>query len=148
MVQIAITLSVILSLLSSEILGIATGGMISAGYLSLYFTTPLRLVSTLVLSLIIYLIVKLLDQVIFLYGRRRFALCILISVIGSWVVQKILILVRPVNMDLRIIGYIIPGLMSNDMLKQGVVKTIAIITIISTLIWLLSISGLLTRFAT
>ena len=142
MVQIAITLSVILGLLSAELLGIATGGLISAGYLSLYFNTPLRLASTVVLSLVVYLVVLGLDQVIFLYGRRRFALCILLSAIGSWLFQRILVSANPAGLDLRIIGYIIPGLMANDMLKQGIFKTIAAVVAIAALIWLLMLSGI------
>ncbi len=142
MVQIAITLSVIFGLLSSELLGIATGGLISAGYLSLYLNTPLRLVSTVALSLVVYLVVIALDQVVFLFGRRRFALCILLSAIGSWAMQRLLVAANPVGIDLRIIGYIIPGLIANDMLKQGILKTVAAIVVISALIWLLTLSGI------
>ncbi len=141
MIQVAISLSVILGLLSSELLGIASGGLISAGYLALYFNTPLRLVSTLALGLLVYLVVRLLDQVIFLYGRRRFALCILLSAIGSWAVQQLLVSVHPGSLDLRIVGYIIPGLMANDMLKQGILKTLASVIVIAALVWLFTVSG-------
>ncbi|MBR2281166.1 MAG: poly-gamma-glutamate biosynthesis protein PgsC [Spirochaetales bacterium] len=141
MVQVAISLSVIFGLLSSEFLGIASGGLISAGYLSLYFNSPLRLLSTLALSLVVYLVVRLLDQFIFLFGRRRFALCILLSTIGSWVVQQVLVAANPVGMDLRVIGYMIPGLMANDMLRQGVFKTLAMVVAIACLILLISLIG-------
>ena len=142
MVQIAITLSVILGLLSTELLGIASGGLISAGYLSLYFNSPLRLVSTVALALVIYLAVFALDQLIFLFGRRRFAICIILSAIGSWAVQQLLVSIHPLDMDLRIVGYIIPGLMANDMLKQGILKTIAAVVVIAALVWLVTVSGL------
>ncbi|MCF0261909.1 MAG: hypothetical protein HUK23_03235, partial [Sphaerochaetaceae bacterium] len=46
MLQIAVSLSVILGFLSSELLGIASGGLISAGYLAFFFSSPLRIVST------------------------------------------------------------------------------------------------------
>ncbi|MDX9784797.1 MAG: poly-gamma-glutamate biosynthesis protein PgsC/CapC, partial [Spirochaetia bacterium] len=36
--------------------------------------------------------------------------------------------------DLRIIGYIVPGLIANDMLKQGVGKTLAMVLVVAILI--------------
>ncbi len=133
--QTAVVLSVVLGFLSSEFLGLASGGLVSAGYLSLFVTSPWRIVATLVLAVIIHFLVKLLDQFIFLFGRRRFMACILLSVVLSWALARFL--GSYVSIDIRIIGYLIPGLIANDMQKQGVFKTIAIVLIITVLVFLI-----------
>lgn len=132
--QIAVVLSVILGFLSSEFLGLASGGLISAGYLSLYVTSPWRIVATLVLAVLIHFLVKLLDQFVFLYGRRRFMACILLSVVLSWVLIRFI--GSYIGVDLRIIGYLIPGLIANDMQRQGVLKTLLVVMIITVLVFL------------
>lgn len=132
--QIAVVLSVILGFLSSEFLGLASGGLISAGYLSLYVTSPWRIVATLVLAVLIHFLVKLLDQFVFLYGRRRFMACILLSVVLSWVLSRFL--GSYIAVDLRIIGYLVPGLIANDMQRQGVLKTLLVVIIITVLVFL------------
>lgn len=142
MFQVSVVLSVVLGLLSSEFLGLATGGLISAGHLALYFTQPVRLGSTMAMSVLIYLLVLLLDRCIFLYGRRRFTLCVILSVLGSWAVQKVLVSGLPMSFDMRIIGYIVPGLIANDMLKQGVFKTLAAVLLLSAVIFLLTVGRL------
>ena len=132
--QIAVVLSVILGFLSSEFLGLASGGLISAGYLSLYVTSPWRIVATLVLAVLIHFLVKLLDQFVFLYGRRRFMACILLSVVLSWVLTRFI--GSYISVDLRIIGYLIPGLIANDMQRQGVLKTLLVVMIITVLVFM------------
>lgn len=132
--QIAVVISVILGFLSSEFLGLLSGGLVSAGYLSLYVTSPWRIVATLVLAVLIHFLVKLLDQVVFLYGRRRFMACILLSVVLSWALTRIL--GSSISVDLRIIGYLIPGLIANDMQRQGVLKTLLVVMIITVLVFL------------
>ncbi len=137
--QIAVVLSVILGFLSSEFLGLASGGLISAGYLSLYVTSPLRILSTLALAVMIHALVKLLDQFVFLYGRRRFMACVLLSVVLSWLLTRLMASSFAIEADLRIIGYIIPGLIANDMQRQGILKTLAVVVIITVLVFLLTL---------
>ena len=46
------------------------------------------------------------------------------------------------SFDMRIIGYIVPGLIANDMLKQGVFKTLAAVLLLSAVIFLLTVGRL------
>ena len=142
MLQIAVSLSVILGFLSSELLGIASGGLISAGYLAFFFSSPLRIVSTVVLASFIFGIVSVLDNWLFIYGKRRFALCVILGIILSFFANKFFV-GKLVFDDVRVVGYMISGLIANDMLKQGILKTILCIIIISALIWLAIFSGVL-----
>ena len=134
MLKTAVALSIILGFMSQEFLGLASGGLVSAGYLAFYFNQPYRTISTLVLAIIVYFSVKLLEQFLFIYGRRRFACCVLLGIIYAWLLSF-------AASDLRAIGYIVPGLIANDMLKQGIFKTVAVLLIIGISITLLHLAG-------
>ncbi|MBQ2049991.1 MAG: poly-gamma-glutamate biosynthesis protein PgsC [Spirochaetales bacterium] len=137
-----IAMSVILGFLSSELLGVATGGLVSAGYLAFFMGTPARVAGTLVISVVIYLVALLLQKWIIIYGRRRFMVVILLSVIFTWAVEQ-LTHTGAIGIDIRMVGFIIPGLIANDMLRQGVVRTLAGVLIAAVLIRLVMLTGIL-----
>ena len=144
MLHKAIGISIILGFLFSEFLGIATGGLVSAGYMAFFMATPARIISTLVLSLVIYGLTVLLQKWIIIYGRRRFMVVVLLSLIGTWLVEQVFSKsLGFIGQDIRMVGFIIPGLIANDMFKQGVVKTLAAVSILSVIIRLIILSGIL-----
>ena len=77
MLQQAMTLSILLSFLSSELLGLLCGGMVSAGYLAFHLETPLRVPATLIMALAVCGVTMLCSRIMILYGRRRFMVCII-----------------------------------------------------------------------
>ena len=141
MLKTAVALSVILGFLSQEFLGLASGGLVSAGYLAFFFNQPYRIISTLALAIIVFLSVKGLEQLLFIYGRRRFACCVLLGIIFAWILNEVIVSNIFISKDLRIIGYVVPGLIANDMLKQGVFKTLAVLLIVAISIVLLHLAG-------
>lgn len=144
MLHKAIGISIILGFLFSEFLGIATGGLVSAGYMAFFMATPARIISTLVLSMVIYFLTILLQKFIIIYGRRRFMVVVLLSLIGTWLVEQVFSkYLGFIGQDVRMVGFIIPGLIANDMFKQGVVKTLAAVTILSAIIRFIILSGIL-----
>lgn len=143
MLHTAVALSVILGFASVEFLGLLSGGIVSAGYLAFYLEQPFRIVSTLALAVLVCLLVKLLQNFMIIYGRRRFMVTILLSIILSTVIEGSFIITSGIAQDLRMIGYIIPGLIANDMEKQGIFKTLAMVVIISLIIYLILHLGVL-----
>ena len=136
-----VALSVILSFLVTELTGLLTGGMVSAGYLAFYFSEPMRILSTFLLSALIALILRLSREFLILYGRRRFMLSILLSILFVYALEKAYFILSPLSLDLRVIGYIIPGLIANDREKQGIIRTSLALIIVTALVKLLSILG-------
>ena len=136
-----VALSVILSFLVTELTGLLTGGMVSAGYLAFYFSEPMRILSTFLLSALIALILRLSREFLILYGRRRFMLSILLSILFVYALAPPHFIMSPLSLDLRVIGYIIPGLIANDMEKQGIIRTSLALIIVTALVKLLSILG-------
>ena len=142
MLQSAIGLSILLGFVASEWLGILTGGLISAGYLAFFLELPYRIASTLFLAVLIYCVVRLLERVIFIYGRRRFMATVLLSLLGTALFRELSYYLSFIPQDMRPVGFIISGLIANDMLKQGLVKTILATLLAAAVIRLVLTAGL------
>lgn len=137
MYDLAISLSVLLSFGLFEAFGLLSGGMVSAGYLCLYLEQPFRIVTTLLLAVIVYLLTRLAERWVILYGRRRFMLTIVLSLIFAWVIEQFLLGIALIPQDIRIIGHVVPGLIANDMYKQGIRRTLLGVAVVSALTRLL-----------
>jgi poly-gamma-glutamate biosynthesis protein PgsC/CapC len=133
---IAIGLGVAFSLIFHEVFGLAAGGIVVPGYIALNFHDPYKLVGTLIVSIVVWLCIKLIGQFIFIYGRRRMVLAVLlgfiIGYISKWIFAKY---ADPV--PLEVIGYIIPGLIANWMERQGLYKTITTVLMGGAMVGLL-----------
>ena len=96
------------------------------------------------MSLIVFLIVKLLSIKLLIYGKRRLAFCLLLGFLLGYF-SKLYLFFPDDNVNLSAIGNIIPGLIANWMERQGVVRTISVIIITSTIVQLLMmVLGLVT----
>ena len=142
MLQQAIGLSIILGFISTELLGLFTGGLVSAGYLAFFLEQPYRVASTLVLSLVVYGLMKLIGKAVILYGRRRFMLTVILGILLGWIYESHAYYLNGISQDLRIIGYMIPGLLANDMCKQGVWRTVLMAMVCALLIRLILTVGM------
>ena len=121
----AVGTGLILSLLFSETLGLAAGGMVVPGYIALMIHQPLRIVGTLLVSILTMFTIKFLSNYMFIYGRRRTVLVILIGFILGWFSRKVMIIhSQSFDLEMQTIGLIIPGLIANWMERQGVLKTV------------------------
>ena len=138
MVEQAIGLGLVISLIFSETLGLAAGGMVVPGYLALTIHEPLRLLGTVVISLATFGAVRLLSLYTLIYGRRRIVVAVLIGFVFGALSRNLLIFRwHDVPVDLRTIGYVIPGLIANWMERQGVLQTLCVMTTTAVLVRLL-----------
>lgn len=134
----SVGIGLILSLIFTETLGLAAGGMVVPGYVALMLHHPLRIVGTILVSLLTFLSIKFLSNYMFIYGRRRTVLVILIGFLFGWLSREILIIqTNYLTVELQTIGLIIPGLIANWMERQGVVKTISTMIIAAIMIRLI-----------
>jgi len=78
-VEQAIGLGLVVSLIFSETLGLAAGGMVVPGYLALLVHEPLRILGTILVSLATLGGLKIISRYAFVYGRRRIVLSPAIS---------------------------------------------------------------------
>ena len=128
--NLSIGIGLVISLLFSELLGIAAGGMIVPGYIAMYMNHPLSVVLTVFVSYLTYFTVHSLSAVMIIYGRRRTVLMILTGFVMGWFIRMLGVQLHLSDkLDLQIIGYIIPGLIAIWMDRQGILETVtALIT--------------------
>ncbi|CAO80742.1 MAG: poly-gamma-glutamate biosynthesis protein PgsC [Candidatus Cloacimonadota bacterium] len=125
-VQAAVGMGVIISLMFSELLGASAGGIVVPGYIALYLDRPLQILGTLVISLLTWAIIRIIGNFTLLFGKRRMVLSILIGFILGWL-SRILVVqdITIHQLQMQSIGYIIPGLIANWFERQGFWKTVS-----------------------
>jgi poly-gamma-glutamate biosynthesis protein PgsC/CapC len=115
----------LLALLWAEATGITPGGLIVPGYLALYADRPARLLATLAAALLTLLVWKFASRYLVLFGRRRFVLVVLAGALlaEGWSLVLPRLLASPV--ELRVIGWVIPGLLASNLARQKFWPTLA-----------------------
>jgi poly-gamma-glutamate biosynthesis protein PgsC/CapC len=139
-----ILIGIVAALFYAEATGLLPGGVIVPAYLALYLDQPLRVGATVAAALLALLSFRLLSRYFVLFGRRRFVLLILL---GGLFGQLWLILwprFFSSSLDLRVIGWIIPGLLANNCQRQKVLPTLASMITVSVLTYF--IAGIVALF--
>jgi gamma-polyglutamate biosynthesis protein CapC len=143
-IETAIGLGLFISLIFSETLGVAAGGMVVPGYLALMAHDPMRIAGTVAVSLVTLGAMKIVSRYALVYGRRRIVVAILFGFVFGALSREILVFkVAGATYEFQTIGYIIPGLIANWMERQGVVSTLAVMVTTAVLVrlCLMLISG-------
>ena len=125
LLPLSIGIGLAVSLLLSELFGIAAGGMIVPGYLALSLTRPAEVAWTVGAGFATFAIVRSLSSFVIVYGRRRTALMILVGYLVGTAFRWAAGSLEPLSADLHVIGFIIPGLIAIWLDRQGVVETVA-----------------------
>jgi poly-gamma-glutamate biosynthesis protein PgsC/CapC len=131
----SIGIGLAVSLMFSEMFGLAAGGMVVPGYIALYLNRPVDIALTLAASFVTYLVVHSMSTFIIIYGKRRTVLMIIIGYLVRGAMTQIpfyaseslyqLSTLSPIPAEWEPIGYVIPGLIAIWMDRQGVVETLA-----------------------
>ena len=132
----SIGIGLAVSLLFSEVFGLAAGGMVVPGYIALYLNRPVDIVLTIVAALTTYLVVHSLSTFIIVYGKRRTVLMIVIGYLIRGLMELIpfpasdsLVAISDrlsgAPAEFAVIGYVIPGLIAIWMDRQGVIETLS-----------------------
>jgi gamma-polyglutamate biosynthesis protein CapC len=118
--ELAIGIGLVVSLILSEVFGLASAGLVVPGYLALYLDQPGRLAATAGVALLTWAAVRFgLSRLVVLYGRRRFAVTILVGYLLNAALEQVALAWPAASLELRAIGYIVPGLIANTALAQG-----------------------------
>ncbi len=132
----SIGIGLAVSLLFSEMFGLAAGGMVVPGYIALYLNRPIDVILTLLASLAAYFAVRSLSTFIIIYGKRRTVLMIIVgylvralfALIPFYASDPLVTISETISNapgDFSVIGYVIPGLIAIWMDRQGVWETLA-----------------------
>ncbi len=130
LLPVSIGIGLAVSLLFSMFFGLAAGGMVVPGYFALHFSSPVAVVLTILAGIVAYLIVRLLSTIAIIYGRRRTVMMILVGYLVRMMMDSVVFDsfrgTEAFDVEaMRVIGYIIPGLIAIWIDRQGLVETIA-----------------------
>lgn len=117
---------VAISLIFAELTGLSPAGLIVPGYIALSMQTPRRVVYTLAVALAAWGCARLLSRWMILYGRRRFAVLVLLAFAIDTAVSSLGLL----PYDPGLIGVLVPGIMAQEMEKQGLVKSLLSLAVV------------------
>ena len=137
MTTLLLSVGIVVGLVFYELTGLVPGGIIVPGYIALYVNQPLRIAATLVVSSATWMIGRFLFRWIIVYGRRRLGLFLLIGLGLKVLADYLLFNVGHVPWGLQSIGLIIPGIIANEMERQGIVRTIVSLGIVSVILYLI-----------
>jgi gamma-polyglutamate biosynthesis protein CapC len=127
-------IGLIVGFLFYELTGISPGGVIAPAYLAISVQQPDRIIMTIFLALIIYFIIRYLASWFILYGRRKFLLAVLLGFFFKLLIDKLIQPAAITAIDLQSVGYIIPGLIANEMGRQNSTSTLLSLGIVTLLI--------------
>jgi poly-gamma-glutamate biosynthesis protein PgsC/CapC len=149
LLALSIGIGLVVSLMFSELLGLAAGGLVVPGYIALYLGRPLDVAATLAAALLAFFLVRILSTFVIVYGRRRTALMILVGYAAGVLIDAAIaaaleasveplavhgppvetaigaIASVPAAIEIGVIGYIVPGLIAIWLDRQGLVPTLA-----------------------
>ena len=135
MLETAIGIGITVNLLLTEVFGLASAGLVVPGYLALYLWQPSRLVATALLALVTWAVVRFgLARLVVLYGRRRFGVTVLVGFLLNLLALRMLRMMPVEPVDMRAIGFIIPGLIANQALVQGVWPTLVLTALAAAIV--------------
>ena len=140
-VRMVLAFGVITSILVYERWRLTGGAAVVAGYLGLFMDRPLYIVTTVALAVATFYIVdRVVARRMFLYGRRR----VVVMVITGLFLQLLTGLIAyswqkdsTWLAGLYGVGYVLPGLIAQDIERQGMSKTILTVLGVSFLTFLL-----------
>lgn len=133
MLVLTIVVGLLLALLFSEYFRFYPGGLIVPVYVAYYLDQPAKLGLTLVAAVASVFCYHFLEERFILFGRRRFVIILLLGLFWSVLFFLALPGLVPSEVSLRTIGWIIPGILANNLLKQKLWPTLGGMLVVASL---------------
>lgn len=118
-------IGIVVAVLFVEITEVYPGGIIVPAYFAAYLDRPTQLFITLIAAALGLISYRILSRYLILFGKRRFVTLILLGVFWAQACNLILPHLFSSPLDLRVIGWIIPGLLANNLERQRIMPTLA-----------------------
>lgn len=143
---LALALGLIFALGCYLVTNLSPGGMITPGWIALVLITnpPFALIIGAV-AVATYVVSRGIQRIVILYGKRLFATVVLI---GVFIQLTIFFVARATidTSDYTTLGFIIPGLVAYQLIRQPVVATITSTAAVASMAYLVVLAGVELRF--
>jgi poly-gamma-glutamate biosynthesis protein PgsC/CapC len=131
-------LGLLVSLLFIGLTGIYPGGVIVPSYLALFVHSPGRIAGTLIVALVTLLCFKLASNYLILFGTRRFVFMVFVAGLWTLLWLRFFPALLPSSLEFRVIGWVVPGLIANNLARQGILVTTASLVTVTIAIYFLT----------
>jgi len=118
-------IGIIIAVIYIEFMDIYPGGIIVPAYIALYLDQPLKVLVTIAVAFLSLYTYKVLSRYLILFGKRRFVMMVLLGALWAQVWFLVLPHFFASPLELRAIGWLIPGLLANNLEKQKLIPTLA-----------------------
>lgn len=126
-----VVIGILLSILFYEVSELSPGGLIVPGYFALFSSDYKRIVMTILVAFFVLVVVKVLEKYLIIYGRRRFAIYIIITFLLKRFIGE---LDFEILIGGEIIGLLIPAILAQDLDRNGIKKTLPALLILTGVI--------------
>ncbi len=130
-------IGLLVAVLYVEIFGVYPGGIIVPAYIALYLDQPLRVLVTVAIAVLCILVYRILYRYVILFGKRRFVTFIFIGAVLAQVWTLLFPQIFPESFGLRAIGWLIPGLLANNLEKQRFLPTLTSLVTVAVFTYVL-----------
>lgn len=144
---LGISLGLLFSLVCYLVTNLSPGGMITPGWLALILVEdPLRVLLILGVVGLTYGGTLVLRRFIILYGKRLFATVVMLGVFLQMTLFLVFLDVFPLLFSHETLGFIVPGLVAYQLVRQPVVATLTATTVVTAAAYGVMLTGVLLRF--
>ena len=130
-------IGLIIAVLYVEMMDIYPGGIIVPAYIALYLDQPLKVLATIGVAFLSLYTYKVLSRFLILFGKRRFVMMVLLGALWAQIWFLVLPHFFSSPLELRAIGWLIPGLLANNLEKQRIIPTLASMFTVSVITYFL-----------
>ncbi|MBM0228320.1 MULTISPECIES: poly-gamma-glutamate biosynthesis protein PgsC/CapC [Micromonospora] len=126
---------------------LSPGGMITPGWIALtLIEDQLQAVIVVAVTVLTYLIARVLQRVVILYGKRLFAAIVLVSVVLQLTLFVIVQRDLPLLFAHQTLGFVIPGLIAYQLVRQPPRATILATLVVTGITFGVAYSGVVAGF--
>lgn len=139
MIQEIFFVGLVVGFIYYEFVGITPGGVVAPAYFAMFINQPQKILITLIIALLVWYTIKWLSSHLIIFGRRRLLLALLLGFCLKLIIMNLIQPMSVTQFDLQSIGYIVPGLIANELGRQSFVETISSIGIVTAITYLIVI---------
>ncbi|MBM4169826.1 MAG: poly-gamma-glutamate biosynthesis protein PgsC [Ignavibacteria bacterium] len=136
MILESLLIGLVLGFLFYELVGVSPGGVIAPGYLALFIHDPPKIISTVVLAVVVWFLLGFLGSRLAVYGKRKLLVALLLGFCLKLIVQQWIEPLDILRWDIDSIGYLIPGLIANEMSRQEPIPTLSALGVVTVAVYL------------
>lgn len=144
---LGISLGLLFSLICYLVTNLSPGGMITPGWLALTLVEdPRRVLLIIAVILATWGGTLTLRRYIILYGKRLFATVVMLGVFLQMTLFLVFLDLFPLLFSHETLGFIVPGLVAYQLVRQPVVATLTATTVVTAAAYGVMLTGVLLRF--